>query len=79
MAAVILITSSSSSFSSAVVVRKPQRNHGWRKVLDPSAHQLYNWKESTGEMAWERPAVTGPGPALGGSAEAAPDLERATS
>ena len=51
------------SSSDAVAVRKPQRNHGWREVLDPSTNQLYYWKEATGETAWDRPAAMGPAPA----------------
>lgn len=49
--------------SRCVAVRKPERNHGWREVLDPSTNQLYYWKESTGETAWDRPAAMGPAPA----------------
>ena len=47
----------------AIVASKPKRNHGWREVLDPKTQQLYYWKESTNETAWDRPAAMGPAPA----------------
>ena len=56
-------SSASASSASVAAPARPQKNHGWREVLDPTTQQLYYWKESTGETAWDRPAAMGPAPA----------------
>ena len=57
------IQTAADKVAETALITKPQRNHGWKEVLDPTTQQLYYWKESTNETAWDRPAAMGPAPA----------------